>query len=213
MSFYRFSQRLVRTLWSIVGPIEVEGIDRIPREDPFILIANHQSALDPILIQAICPRPIHTMAKSTQFSSPLVAQIMYRLNSFPVRRYRIDPQAVRHALRVLDSDEPVGIYIEGERTWDGRLQRPRLGTVRLILKAGVPVIPCTIDGAYDVWPRWDRGLRKGPIRITFGEPMVFPRLDDREAREEALPEAARSLMARLAEQVGEGGERGPGVGG
>lgn len=213
MSFYRFSQRLVRTLWPIVGPIEVEGIDRIPREDPFILIANHQSALDPILIQAICPRPIHTMAKSTQFSSPLVAQIMYRLNSFPVRRYRIDPQAVRHALRVLDSGEPVGIYIEGERTWDGRLQRPRLGTVRLILKAGVPVIPCTIDGAYDVWPRWDRGLRKGPIRITFGEPMVFPRLDDREAREEALPEAARSLMARLAEQVGEGGERGPGVGG
>lgn len=198
MTFYRFCQRLVRSVWPLIGPIKVQGREAIPEHGPFILIANHQSVLDPILIQTICPRPIHTMAKSTQFASPVIAQLMYRLNSFPVRRYRIDPQAVRHALRIIRSGEPVGIYIEGERTWDGRLQSPRLGTIRLILKAGVPVVPCTIQGSYDVWPRWHRGLRRAPVRITFGEPLHFPRLERRDDREAALAEAAKSLMERLA---------------
>lgn len=205
MSFYRFCQRLVRTVWPLIGPIEVRGRGLIPEHGPFLLIANHQSVLDPILIQTICPRPIHTMAKSTQFTSPFMAQLMYRLNSFPVRRYRIDPQAVRHTLRVLRSGEPVGIYVEGERTWDGRMQSPRLGTIRLILKAGVPVIPCTIQGSYDVWPRWHRALRRAPVRITFGEPMHLPRLDRRTAREAALADAAQLLMERLAAPMRESG--------
>ncbi len=201
MTFYRFCQRLVRMSWPLVGTLEVQGRELVPNEGPFLLIANHQSILDPILIQSVCPRPIHTMAKSTQFASPIIAQFMYRLNSFPVRRYRIDPQAVRHSLRLLGRGEPVGIYIEGERSWDGRLQQPRLGTVRLALKAGVPVIPCSIQGSYDVWPRWDRGLRRAPIRITFGEPIHLPRLDNRAEREAALPEAATLLMQRLAVQL------------
>jgi 1-acyl-sn-glycerol-3-phosphate acyltransferase len=201
MTFYRFCQRLVRFIWPIFGRLEVRGRELIPQKGPFILIANHQSVLDPILIQTVCPRPIHTMAKSTQFASPLIAQIMYRLNSFPVRRYRIDPQAVRYVLRLLRAGEPVGIYIEGERSWDGRIQQPRLGTVRLILKAGVPVIPCTIEGSYDVWPRWHRALRRAPIRITFGEPVQLPRIENRAEREAALPEATELLMKRLAAQL------------
>lgn len=209
MTFYRFCQRLVRTLWPLVGPIEVRGRELIPENGPFLLIANHQSVLDPILIQTICPRPIHTMAKSTQFASPVFAQLMYRLNSFPVRRYRIDPQAVRHTLRILRSGEPVGIYVEGERTWDGRLQAPRLGTIRLILKAGVPVIPCTIQGSYDVWPRWHRALRRAPVRITFGEPLRLPRLDQRAAREAALTDTARLIMERLADPMHESDEELP----
>lgn len=201
MTFYRFCQRMVRGLWPLIGRLEVQGRELIPQEGPFLLIANHQSILDPIIIQTVCPRPIHTMAKSTQFGAPFLAQLMYRLNSFPVRRYRIDPQAVRYALRILGRGEPVGIYIEGERSWDGKLQQPRLGTLRLILKAGVPVIPCTIQGSYDVWPRWHRGLRRAPIRITFGEPLHFPKLDQRAAREAALPEAARLLMERIAAPI------------
>lgn len=198
MTFYRFCQRLVRTLWPLIGRLDVRGREFIPDEGPFLLIANHQSVLDPIIIQTVCPRPLHTMAKSTQFAAPLIGQLMYRLKSFPVRRYRIDPQAVRFALRLLGRGEAVGIYVEGERSWDGRLQPPRLGTIRLILKAGVPVVPCTIQGSYDVWPRWDRGLRRAPVRITFGEPLHFPRLDSRAAREAALPETARILMEKLA---------------
>jgi 1-acyl-sn-glycerol-3-phosphate acyltransferase len=145
---------------------------------------------------------MYTMAKSTEFSSPIVGALLQRLKSFPVRRFEIDPQAVRMVLGHLEAGRGVGIYIEGERSWDGRLQPPRLGTIRLILKAGVPVIPCGISGAYDVWPRWHRRIQRGTVRIRFGEPLRFPRLDDRAARNAALPEARNRLMDALASLAG-----------
>ena len=204
MSFYGFAQRLVRLLWPVIGPLDVDGLENIPQNGPFLLIANHQSYLDPILIQAMVPRPMYTMAKSTEFSSPLVGGLLKRLKSFPVRRFEIDPQAVRIVLRHLEAGRGVGIYIEGERSWDGRLKPPRLGTLRLILKAGVPVIPCGISGAYDVWPRWHRRIRRGTVRIRVGEPLRFPQLDDRSARNAALPEARDRLMSALSGLSGAG---------
>jgi 1-acyl-sn-glycerol-3-phosphate acyltransferase len=198
MRLYRAAQRVVRPAWRLlVGPVQVTGTEHVPKIGPFFLISNHQSILDPILLQAVCPRPVHTMAKSTQFSAPVVGTIIRSLGSFPVRRFEIDPQAARTVLRLLEEGHGVGIYIEGERTWDGRLQPPRLGSLRLILKAGAPVVPAVIQGTYDVWPRWHRSLRRLPVRVTFGAPLRFPKLESRAEREAALPETAARIMSAL----------------
>ena len=199
MTFYRSIQLVVRALFPLVGKVEVRGLENIPREGPFLLVANHQSYLDPMIIQTVVRREIYTMAKSTQFSDRLTGGILRRLKSFPVRRFETDPQAVRIALRRLREGYGVGLYIEGERSWDGRLQPPRLGALRLILKAGVPVVPCGVAGAYDVWPRWDRALKRGSVRITIGAPMRFPQLDRKPDREAALPDVGARLMATLGE--------------
>lgn len=201
MSFYRFAQRLVRTLWPLVGRLDVEGLVNVPDDGPFLLIANHQSYLDPVLIQAVVRRPVYTMAKSTEFSNPVTAPLLKSLKSFPVRRFEIDPQAVRLALRYLEAGHGVGIYIEGERSWDGRLQPPRLGTLRLILKSGAPVVPCGISGAYDIWPRWGR-MRRGSVRIRFGEPLLYPAHHLRADREGRLDDVRESIMATIAELAG-----------
>jgi 1-acyl-sn-glycerol-3-phosphate acyltransferase len=111
MIIYRTAQLLVRTLWPLIGRLEVTGKENIPTDEPFILVGNHQSILDPILIQAVCPRPVRTMAKSTQFAAPVVGPLMPRLLSFPVRRYEVDPQSVRLMLRYLRQGNPVGVYL------------------------------------------------------------------------------------------------------
>ena len=198
--FYRFMQWLGRTVGRALGGLDVTGTENLP-PGPFLLLANHQSILDPILIQAVCPRPIHAMAKSTQFSAGMSGWIMRRLKAFPVRRYRIDAQAVRMALRRLEQGEAVGIYVEGERSWDGRLQEPRRGTVRLALHAGVPIVPCTITGSYEVWPRWDRRMRRGRIRIHFGQPFRLPVVRSRAERDAALDAASQCIMGALAGQI------------
>lgn len=202
MILYRAAQWLVRTAWPLLGRLDVEGLEQIPSEGPFLLIANHQSYLDPILVQALVRRPVYTMAKSTQFSGRITGPLLERLNSFPVRRFEIDPQAVRLALRHLESGHGVGIYLEGERSWDGRLQAPRLGTIRLALKAGAPVVPCGVSGTYDIWPRWDRRLRRAPTRVRFGRPLRFEQLHDRQKRESALPAVRETLLNELSALAG-----------
>jgi 1-acyl-sn-glycerol-3-phosphate acyltransferase len=199
---YRLSQWLMRQIFRLIGKCEVTGLENIPKTGPFFVIANHQSVLDPLLIVAMQKREIHVMAKSTQFSNPLLGDYIARhCKSFPVRRYQIDPQSVRISLRRLAEGFGVGIFIEGERSWDGLMQQPRLGTLRLILKAGVQVIPVTIVGAYDVWPRWHRGIRRGTVRIHYGEPLCFQKLDRKADREAVLDETAEKLMNTLQKQI------------
>lgn len=196
-AFYHFICWCVRTIWGFMGGLDVRGLENVPRSGAFIIIANHQSLLDPLLVQAVCPRILNAMAKSTQFASPVFRWAMTQVYAFPVRRFEIDPQAVRLMLRRLEAGQGVIVYIEGERTWDGELQRPRLGTVRVILKAGVPVIPVRIDGAYDAWPRWSKKPQKRKVRIEFRQPLKFPRLDSKAEREPRVEETARRIMEAI----------------
>jgi 1-acyl-sn-glycerol-3-phosphate acyltransferase len=126
-----------------------------------------------------------------------MARLLPHIYVFPVRRYQIDPQAVRTVLRRLGAGHGIMIYVEGERTWDGRLQPPRLGTIRLLLKAGVPVIPCRIEGSYEVWPRWHRKVRPGIVRVSFGKPLPVPLASTRAERERLLPETLRIVHDAL----------------
>lgn len=192
-----------RVLAPLVARMDVAGTENVPRTGPFFLLPNHQSILDPILVQGFCPRRVHSMTKSTQFGSPIMYWLLPRIGAFPTRRYRIDPQTVRTALRLLDAGEGVGIYVEGERTWDGRMQPLRRGAVRLILKAGVPVVPVGIVGSYDVWPRWSKRPRRADVRVRYGPPLEFGRHDNRVEREAKVDTTMGVLERAIRELMGE----------
>lgn len=197
-----------RFLAPLVARVDVAGTEHVPRSGPFFLLPNHQSILDPILVQGFCPRRVHSMTKSTQFGSPIMYWLLPRIGAFPTRRYKIDPQTVRTALRLLDAGEGVGIYVEGERTWDGHMQPLRRGAVRLILKAGVPVVPVGIVGSYDVWPRWSKKPRRADVRIRYGEPLNFGRHDGRREREPKVESTMLMLERRIRALMGDGADPG-----
>jgi 1-acyl-sn-glycerol-3-phosphate acyltransferase len=200
---YRICRSIARALVRPIAPVRVEGLENLPPTGPFVLVANHQSILDPIFIQSNCPRPVHTLTKSTQFSRFPFRWLLPRILALPARRYRVDAQVVRMILRRLAQGEVVGIYPEGERTWDGALQPLRRGTVRVLLRAGVPVVPCGISGAFDVWPRWVGGPRRGgEVVLRFGRPLHFGVHRSRPARDAALPDAMAQLRAALSELSG-----------
>jgi 1-acyl-sn-glycerol-3-phosphate acyltransferase len=193
--WYWFLRALCRLSLHVMTRLEVRGREKIPKAGPLILVANHQSFLDPILVQVACPRAVHTFTKSTQFMVPFFGWVLPRVNAIPTRRYRVDPQVVRVALRMLDQGEAVGIYPEGERSWDGVLQPFRRGTLRFLLGAGVPVVVCGVSGAYDVWPRWSKRIRRRKVVLSFGEPMHWPHLRTRTEREANVPWAEERLRA------------------
>lgn len=183
--------------------VTVEGEKNVPMEGGFLLLTNHRSIIDGPVVHCYSPRLLYSMTKSTQFRQPWERAILRHVGAFPTRRHQVDPQAVRVTLRYLEQGRAVGIYPEGERSWDGRIQPLRLGTIRLVLKAGVPVVPCGVVGLYDFWPRWDRlprrlpFLNRAPVTIRFGTPMHFGRHDDRASREAHLDETLEAITAAL----------------
>jgi 1-acyl-sn-glycerol-3-phosphate acyltransferase len=204
---YPAVQRLARVGLSRFARIEIDGAGHLPRAGGALLLPNHQSALDPFVLQAWAPRRVRSMTKSTQFASPFMRWIVPRLGGFPVRRYRVDPQSVRTVLRLLEEGECVCIYPEGERTWDGRMQAFRQGTLRVALAAmhdGHPVIPVGIRGMYDVLPRWGKPRQvESRVRVTFGAPLRLGPFDDRSRRDQALPELEKALGDVLRRLSGE----------
>ena len=183
--------------------IRIEGEENVPHKGPFFLVLSHQSHLDSLLLHTFCPRLIFTLAKSSVFRTPFMAWLAPRVGALPTRRYQIDPQAVRAVLRLIERGEGVGVFPEGERSWDGNLQPLRSGSIRLLLKAGVPVIPCGIVGTYEIFPRWGHmnwfklGLGRDPVTIRYGEPIHLGRHDDRASRERARPAATSRIEAAL----------------
>jgi 1-acyl-sn-glycerol-3-phosphate acyltransferase len=185
--------------------VAMDGKHNVPREGAFILLVNHQSILDGPILHSFAPRLMYSMTKSTQYTNAFMRALLPRVGTFPTRRHQVDPQAVRVALRHLAKGRGLGIFPEGERSWDERIQPLRLGTIRLVLKAGVPVIPCGVVGLYDFWPRWDRVprrlpfVKRAPVTLRFGTPMHFGRHDSRASREVLLDDTLDAITQAMEE--------------
>ncbi len=164
---------VLKLIITIVFRIRVTGLDLIPAKGPAILVANHASFLDSIILSVYPQRHIWFMAKNSQYAHPLMRWFLKLVRSFPVRRYTTDVQAVRNALRILQNGHIMGVFPEGERNWDGKMMKFKKGTMRLILASGHPVIPVGIRGAYELMPRWTTRIKRVPVTISFGAPICF----------------------------------------
>lgn len=204
MGWYPLFRLAARVMTFGLVRLEVAGRRHIPRRGPFLLVVNHLSILDPVIVMASCPRPLETLTKSTQFASgKFFPWALPRAGAIPARRYKVDPQAVRTVLRVLERGGGVCIYPEGERSWNGTLQPLRRGTVRLLLKTGVPVVPCGISGSFEARPRWSRTLYRTRVSLRFGEPILLGVHDTRVERDRAHDSAARRISSALRRLSGE----------
>jgi 1-acyl-sn-glycerol-3-phosphate acyltransferase len=183
--------------------IRCEGEENIPKEGSFFLVLGHQSHLDSLLLYMFCTRLMVTLTKSSVFRTRFMAWLTPRVGAVPTRRFQIYAQAVRVALRLVERGEGVGVFPEGECSWDGSLQPLRRGTIKLLLKAGVPVIPCGMVGTYGGLPHWGHmdclkvGLGREPVIKRYGEPMQFGGHDNRASREESRREAPVRIEAAL----------------
>jgi len=178
--------------------IEVRHADRIPASGPVVLVANHESMIDPWLLRITTPRPIHFMAKSELWRSRLLRPLLDGIGTFPVERGSGDRAAVGRAAGLLERGEVLGIFPQGtclpfrDRPWFR-------GAARLALATGAPVVPICIVGS-------ERALRPGKpklglprITIIVGEP-VLP------ARGRPTVAAAKALTARLEAAIDEARE-------
>ncbi len=199
-TFFTVLRILVRPLIKRLFSVTITGLENIPAQGPAIVMPNHTSFLDSIILGVFPKRYIWFMAKNSEYRHSILYWFLRLANSFPVRRYTNDVQAVRNAIRIVQQGHILGIFPEGERTWDGELLPVRYGAIRLILAFGVPVIPVGITGAYELMPRWTSSIKRIPVSITIGEPLQFEHISIPKQTHRDIESAStllRSEMKRL----------------
>ena len=200
-AFYRFSGFTLPLLLRLLGRLEIEHAERVPREGPALIAANHLSLVDPVLVCAAAPRRVRPIAKRELFETPLIGWVVWLYGAFPVRRYSADMGALRAGRNHLRAGRAVLVCPEGTRSPDAAMRPALPGAAMMALLApGTPIVPCAITGTEDVkGPRSIlralSGRRRTSIRVVFGEPFALGEGSPDTARAEA---AADAIMRRIA---------------
>ncbi len=186
--------------------VEVRGAEHVPPTGTAMIVANHSSVLDPPIVGAVAPRPLHFMAKAELFSIPLLGRLIRAVNARPVRREGADARALREALRILESGHALLVFPEGTRGPEGVLREGKAGAGMLALLSGAPVVPAYVEGTGRALPRGRVLPRPVKVRVSFGAPLSFGKVEGAHRKERYL-EASREMMAAIArlKQVAERG--------
>jgi 1-acyl-sn-glycerol-3-phosphate acyltransferase len=143
----------------------------VPAGGGALLLANHQSHLDAVLLGMACDRPLNFLARETLFGFAPFRWLIRSLDAIPIDREGLGLSGIKETLRRVRNDEIVAIFPEGTRTRDGEIVPLKGGFAALARRAGVPLVPVGIEGAFHAWPRQRRFPRPGTIEIVFGQPL------------------------------------------
>ena len=174
--------------------LEAHGVDNVPAEGGFVLAANHMSNFDPwALGLPLWPkRQLSFMAKAELFN-PILGPPLRAGGAFPVRRGEADLEAVQTAIEICRGGGVVAMFPEGTRERKGLRKKfehkPRTGSARIALSAGVPLVPAALDGT-------DRLSRLAKLQVAYGEPVPTSDLEGLHHRE-AQQIATQRLMERI----------------
>jgi 1-acyl-sn-glycerol-3-phosphate acyltransferase len=133
--------------------LRTEGRGNVPAHGPALVIANHQSFLDPLLVGLASRRHLCYLARKTLFRHALLAWLMRSLNAVPIDQEGVAKEGLRTILEQLQSGQAVVVFPEGQRSGDGALQPLRPGIQLLIRRTQAPIVPVGIAGAFNAWPR------------------------------------------------------------
>jgi 1-acyl-sn-glycerol-3-phosphate acyltransferase len=199
--------RAVRAIAGTVLPLlfrtRLIGMDNVPAGGA-LLAGNHVSYMDPVILWSISPRPVHFMAKAELWENRMLAWLLPRFWSFPVKRGEPDRTAIVHATEVLTSGGLVGVFPEGTRAGDGSQTREAHGGAAFIaLRAGAPVVPVAFAGTERIWPRGARLPRLARATIRLGEPIDTGAVAPDAGRKERVAALTGVIMERIAEELEE----------
>lgn len=150
------------------------GRKNVPRRGGVLIVSNHQSYMDPLLIGVGLDRQIHIMARRSLFHKNIFFRwLIQSLNAFPLKDDGIDVGAIKEAIRRIKKGNIVLIFPEGTRTRDGSIGEIHRGIAMIANRTGSPVVPAVIHGAFEAWPRTRKMFRLRPIRVAFGRPLYY----------------------------------------
>ncbi|HZK80850.1 MAG TPA: lysophospholipid acyltransferase family protein [Humisphaera sp.] len=156
---------------TVLFDLKVYGAYNIPKTGGVLIVSNHQSYLDPILLSTCLDRTLSYLAKAELFTNRYFGWLIRNLNAFPVEQGAGDIAAVKESITRLQEGHVLNIFPEGSRTEDGEILPLEKGVALVIRRAKVPVVPVAIVGSWEAWPKGRKLPYFRPIRVLIGPPM------------------------------------------
>ena len=175
--------------------VQTIGLDKIDPSRTYIFMSNHTSNLDPPIMLPLIPRRTSVMVKKELFKYPILGSVMRIGELVPVDRGNRDAgiAAVRDAVKVIQHGLNMTIYVEGKRSFDGRLLPFKKGPFYLAVECNVPVVPITISGTEKLMPKARFSITPGAVTVRFHPPIEPAEFGDRD-----------NLMAKVREVINSG---------
>lgn len=200
---------LCKVLVGWTFPVRSRGEDAFPRQGPLLIVSNHQSLLDPIVLGMTMPRRAGYLARKSLFRPRPFGWYLRAVGAVPIDRDGVATEGLKTTIQLLRMGRPMVIFPEGTRTLDGRLQSIKPGIALLLNKTDAPVVLAGIAGSYECWPRSAKRPRRGPIEVTYARwqpPLSRDRetvLMSLEAALRAAVEESESRLPRVGARRGE----------
>jgi 1-acyl-sn-glycerol-3-phosphate acyltransferase len=188
-------------VWITGVRVETLGLDQLDHSRSYIFMTNHVSNLDPPIQIPLIPKRTSVMVKKELFRVPILGRSMRMGLLVPVDRGNREAgiESVRAAKEVVKQGLNMTIYVEGKRSFDGKLLPFKKGPFYLAMECGVPVVPMTIMGTHEAMPKGRFAIQPARVKVIFHppiEPQDFGSRDClmekvRAAIDGALPEELR----------------------
>lgn len=167
----RLEQRLIltpiRAFLKRKFHITVERNDTLQMKPPYLILSNHVNNWDPLFINCFVNEPICFVAAAPLFRNPFLKRVLDYTGAISKTKFKNDTSTIRSMLKAKKHNRVIGIFPEGNRTWDGVTEPLVYSTSKLIKLLDIPVVIATIRGGYLTHPRWADGDRKGRISLSF----------------------------------------------
>ena len=195
--FYRVSRRICIAFCRGFFRLKTWELERVPLSGGVILASNHQCYLDPPLATCLIRRQCNYLARSTLFRFGPFAWLIRKVGAVPLERGESDAAGLRRGVDLLKAGHLLMLFPEGTRTKDGALGKVQSGAAVIAMRAGVPVIPTFIHGAYDAWPRTKTLPRPRRVGVFYGAPIAPPAEAEGRGHKEQVRKLTGEIQAAL----------------
>ena len=177
--------------------VDVEGDVRVPRSGPVVILSNHISSLDPLLIQSVVQRPIVWMVAKEYFDIAPLGWLFNSIRSIPVSRDGRDSTALRAALRALSAGRVLGVFPEGRIARQREMLPLQTGAAMLALRSVATVVPVYQFGTSFGQSMLRALLAPQHVRVCFGAPIPLTKVHGKSRTPEDVTAEITTALANL----------------